>query len=1087
MTSNVQTFEFTAFTEADLLQGHDRSIGCGDRFTMPTEPTTCFSVTDNDSTLSGDYCRNDRADDRSYQTADIEVDGEQVFSGAKIYMEKMHKLIGSDGKVYFLVEIELQRGGAPGRGDDFFTFKGDVPPAGVELQVVDAWNSGNKRYEDFGAGDKIEEPSDPECIVIEAEDMHASGGFRDVNGSEASGGEMAKLQCGHDGKLKTTFEGDTGTYDLTIHAQDETDGASMIKVFIDGELVDTVILEGQETTHGSDHDGFSEFTIKGIDIPEGAEIKLEAWRDGYEYVRIDKLVLKPGAPNEPEFRVCDDPNAVNIGFEGLATGTIVDDEFASAGITISATGGSGDAMVFDGFNPTGGDTDLATTTQGNILIVSEDGDQSDPDDNIGGTLTFDFDNPSFIFDVKVVDTEEGGTIALFDADGTLINSIEIPRIGNGDLDQVLIDTDGVSQMVVTLNGSGAIDDLCLIPGEEPLGSLSGRYFVDVNRDGLDNDADNAVEGVLVELLDENGVPTGDTRLTDANGNYSFGDLPAGTYGVKFTDTVSGQELIAPNANGNANDDIDSDATDLGGNMSEITGIVVTAGQDTPDNDAGVQAIPGALSGTYFCDENDNAVDDGAVNGDLDVAGKEVVLLNADGSRVVDIDGILVEPVRTDDQGNYRFDNLAAGNYVVMFESSVAEGKRFVAPDSGQTGDADAADDSDVIDVANGKTAPVTVVAGQETMNVDAGVVDINEAPSADDAAGMICAETDGVDAIFFDLAALTSDPENDTLQLTSITDAGADGVLGTADDAALGITDGGPAVTLTSGAEVSLNGQTLTYSLEGTGAFGDVLIRDTASDVFGYTVSDGEFDASGQVDVTVKGALNTLDTIDAALGEAGIVSGQLFEDTTPGGTKYEFNFTAFENAAAPIATALGDALDADKALGLDGLDLTFCLSVATGIAPAPTVHAFTMSVLDADSYSAAVAGAVDAGSVAPGDGGFNLENVDNVNWLINETADLLTEGFTQSEIQRAIWNLLDGGDDNNLTGPVTDPFFAGQPEYADTADAFEITQRALADGEGFVAGSGDVVALVLDPVEDGVQPLVVGVAFDDLAEDCFCF
>ncbi|WP_232816451.1 hypothetical protein [Paracoccus zhejiangensis] len=45
---------------------------------------------------------------------------------------------------------------------------------------------------------------------------------------------------------------------------------------------------------------------------------------------------------------------------------------------------------------------------------------------------------------------------------------------------------------------------------------------------------------------------------------------------------------------------------------------------------------------------------------------------------------------------------------------------------------------------------------------------------------------------------------------------------------------------------------------------------------------------------------------------------------------------------------------------------------------------------------------------------------------------------------------------------------------------------------GFEAGEGDIVGLILDPTDEAelagnAQPLIVGVAFDALAQDCFCF
>ena len=132
-------------------------------------------------------------------------------------------------------------------------------------------------------------------------------------------------------------------------------------------------------------------------------------------------------------------------------------------------------------------------------------------------------------------------------------------------------------------------------------------------------------------------------------------------------------LIAPDANGNANDDIDSDATDLGNGMSQITGITVVAGQDTPDNDAGVEdASLASIAGRYFCDENDNSRDDGEPG----VAGATGWLIKV-GSGVI-------ASTTTDGDGNYSFTDLDVGRYRVRFEDpddvAGAEGKIFVDAD-----------------------------------------------------------------------------------------------------------------------------------------------------------------------------------------------------------------------------------------------------------------------------------------------------------------------------------------------------------------------------------------------------------------------
>ena len=136
------TFSFTALLEADLLQGvNGSSIGSGDIFVMPENATVEIIVTDNDDALSGDRYANEQGDDTSGQTADIVIGDELVFDDAKIYSECYHILEGSDGNTYYMIEIEIAGSdNAPGQGDDFFTFYGDTPPAGVELTVVNTRN-----------------------------------------------------------------------------------------------------------------------------------------------------------------------------------------------------------------------------------------------------------------------------------------------------------------------------------------------------------------------------------------------------------------------------------------------------------------------------------------------------------------------------------------------------------------------------------------------------------------------------------------------------------------------------------------------------------------------------------------------------------------------------------------------------------------------------------------------------------------------------------------------------------------------------------------------------------------------------------
>lgn len=631
-----KSYEWTAYKEADFLGAHTgSSIGCGDKFTMPGGgPTVCMSTYDNDGYLSGDSNCDENADDRDGQNAYI--DGGRV--GGQLYAECYHVLKGSDGKTYYLIEIEVEGYDAPGAGDDFFTFYGAVPPAGVELCVVQTCNVSGCMidYRCLGAGEKApantppeftnepsygkicidenttfvidlnandkdgdtltyeiiggadadkfvidaqtgelkfkeapdyENPTDygqdnkyevkvkvsdgkggedttcltvcvddvdegqPKCIVIEAESMCAWG-MSKAWGCNASGGKLMKLDCaGGDGVLWTKFSGETGTYDLKLFVQDENDGQSVIKIKVNHEVVKTIVLNKDTDGSGSDNGKFSEIVLNDIKLNPCDTISI--WVDGNcgEYVRIDKIELCKD--DEPLGSIGD-----KVWFDADRDGIQDATEAGVADVTVNLLDASDNVIATQ-----------QTDGNGNYLFQNL----------AAGDYRVQFVAPAGATEFT---TQDAGADDAADSDAN---------------------ASGVTGVITLAAGE---NNLTVDAGiRDQLGSLSGRYFIDANEDDLDNDGANGVAGITVELLDASGVPTGITTTTDATGGYAFAGLVAGTYGVKFTDTVTGLTLVTPNVG--ANDTIDSDATDLGGGMSQITGIVVLAGQDTPDNDAGV--------------------------------------------------------------------------------------------------------------------------------------------------------------------------------------------------------------------------------------------------------------------------------------------------------------------------------------------------------------------------------------------------------------------------------------------------------------------------------------------------------------------
>jgi hypothetical protein len=270
-------------------------------------------------------------------------------------------------------------------------------------------------------------------------------------------------------------------------------------------------------------------------------------------------------------------------------------------------------------------------------------------------------------------------------------------------------------------------------------------------------------------------------------------------------------------------------------------------------------------------------------------------------------------------------------------------------------------------------------------------------------------------------------------------------------------------VTLASGAIVTLLADgTLKYDLSGDDSFDDLLIGQTAADQFQYTVSNGDGDtATTTVDIEVDGALNTLDTIAASLPS--VITFQVHDvavDPNPNFGVIDFDMTI--SGSDPR---------------LDGLiDDVYCVVPGTEYVPD--------TVITGNLYLASAA-SVPAGLVGLPD------NLDNLSWLMNQqfenqdNGDGTGENYTTGEIQAAIWRLMSG----------TEFFVPGggsPPQTEARANAAEIYNAALASGDGFVPGDGDIVSLIVDPTdaaeaETGFeQPFVIGVPWDDLKQECEC-
>ena len=129
-------------------------------------------------------------------------------------------------------------------------------------------------------------------------------------------------------------------------------------------------------------------------------------------------------------------HAALIDFEGFNAGDVLTGlatlEVDGVGydVTVDSNGANDIAMIFDTDNPTGNDSDLAapfndgaggTLSPGKVLIISEDGDSSDPDDErSGGKITFTFDSAINLLGFDALD-DVTLTVTSTSGDSTTVN------------------------------------------------------------------------------------------------------------------------------------------------------------------------------------------------------------------------------------------------------------------------------------------------------------------------------------------------------------------------------------------------------------------------------------------------------------------------------------------------------------------------------------------------------------------------------------------------------------------------------------------------------------------------------------------
>ncbi len=131
------------------------------------------------------------------------------------------------------------------------------------------------------------------------------------------------------------------------------------------------------------------------------------------------------------------------------------------------------------------------------------------------------------------------------------------------------------------------NDMTHDAGIAPTAHIGDYFWIDHNKNGIQDDGEEPVAGATVELFDANGDPVTDANgnhsvVTDANGRYGF-DVEPGEYQVRFTLPPTGYEGYVFSSENQGDDGLDTDVNGKGFTQT----ITAVAGENNLSLDAGI--------------------------------------------------------------------------------------------------------------------------------------------------------------------------------------------------------------------------------------------------------------------------------------------------------------------------------------------------------------------------------------------------------------------------------------------------------------------------------------------------------------------
>ncbi len=234
-------------------------------------------------------------------------------------------------------------------------------------------------------------------------------------------------------------------------------------------------------------------------------------------------------------------------------------------------------------------------------------------------------------------------------------------------------------------------------------SFGDYVWEDSNGNGVQDAGEPPIENADVSLSGTTGTGAAYGPLntqTDAAGNYSFTDVPPGTYTIHF-DLPAGYDDYTYKDEG-GDDNIDSDADPNTGDADAITAL---SGETYDNIDAGFYEFVSIGDFTWE-DLNGNGIQDG---GEPGLDGVDVELNGTTGN------GTPVGPLTVTSSGGgfYNHDNLVPGTYTLTFIEPTDYHLTYKDEGGDDSIDSDA-------DQSTGEAPPITLASGETTKDIDAG-------------------------------------------------------------------------------------------------------------------------------------------------------------------------------------------------------------------------------------------------------------------------------------------------------------------------------------------------------------------------------